>query len=72
MLSEEDKKDLLAMAHSPSLKHDFRKLASLQPNYLPYEKETVETFIRFNTEMAELFDHPQKPISNFQGKHWIL
>ncbi|MFH1857162.1 MAG: hypothetical protein ABH836_08100 [Candidatus Omnitrophota bacterium] len=71
-LSEEEKKEWLAAAHSPKLKKDFENMKKNARRLNSKKKYTADDFLRFLMFFDKFANHPKKPFKKMKGNDFIL
>lgn len=70
LLSEEEKEEILRLAHSAELRADMEHLREFQRRR---DAEcSLDDYLRFLAEMHALFGHPTRPFRPITGDHFLL
>ena len=73
MLSDQDKKELLGMAHSRQMREDFRIMASNRHNpFLVHGVVDLDKFIDFLNDYNESINHARRPFRKIIDKKMLL
>lgn len=73
MLSDQDKKELLEMAHSRQMREDFRIMVSNRHNpFLVNGVVDLDKFIDFLNDYNEFIDHISRPFRKIIDKKMLL
>ena len=73
MLSEQDKKELLEMAHSERIREDFRIMAGNRHNpFLVHGVVDLDKYIDFLSDYNEFIGHISRPFRKIIDKKMLL
>lgn len=73
MLSAQDKKELLEMAHSAQIREDFRIMAGNRHNpFLVNGVVDLDKFIDFLNDYNEFINHASRPFRKIRDKKMLL
>lgn len=73
MLNQEDKRDLLEMAHSTQIREDYRKMEQHRHNpFLVNGRVDLDKFIDFLNEYNDFFGHKKRQFNKIIDKDMRL
>lgn len=70
ILSEEEKEEILRLAHSAELREDMERLREFRRQR--DAELSLDDYLRFLADMQALFGHSNRPFRPITGDHFVL